>query len=390
VNRKIVTGIDVGTYQVKVVITELIKDKNRNIPRIIGRGLCKSRGLRHGYIVNKGEVTNSILRAVKQAENTAKVKIKKAVVSIGGESLEGIRVKGTTMITRADSEITKLDVDNAVKESIESASLLNKKIVHTATFNFKVDNREILGEPTGMKGEKLKTESLLITCLEQHYDNLIQVVEDAQIEIDGNIVASPIASSCITLKKSQKIAGCVLADIGAETISVVVFENNVPISLEVFPVGSTDITNDIALGFKIDLGEAEKIKHGIITSIVYSQRELEEIITTRLKNIFKLIENHLIKINRNELLPAGIIISGGGSGITTINDLAKAFLNLPAKNASLYFLNSNREKIQDSTWAVACGLCFAGSSLSEKPLSLPETIKNIKNKVKKWVKQFFV
>jgi len=390
VTRKIITGIDVGTYQIKVVITELVKNKNKIIPRIIGRGLSRSKGLRHGYIINKGDVTNSIIQAVKQAENNAKVKVKKAVISIGGESLEGIRVKGTTIITRADSEITKLDIDNAIEKSKEKAPLLNKKIIHTVTFDFKIDNRDVLGDPIGMKGEKLKVESLLIICLEQHHDNLIQAVEDAQIEVEGDVVASPIASSCITLTKSQRIAGCVLADIGAETISLVVFENNLPISLEVFPTGSTDITHDIALGFKVELEEAEKIKHGVMTSTIYSQRELNDIITKRLENIFKLIENHLIKINRNELLPAGIIISGGGSGITTIKDLAKAYLNLPVKNANLYFLNSNQDKIQDSTWAIACGLCFAGSNLTEKPLSAIDIAKNVKNKAKKWIKQFFV
>lgn len=388
--RKITAGIDIGTYQIKVVITELVKGQNRDIPRIIGKGLCRSKGLRYGYIINKREVTSSIIQAVKQAENSANVKIKKAVVSIGGEGLEGIRVKGTTMITRADFEITKLDVDNAINESKNNTSLLNKKIIHISTVEFKIDNRKVLGDPIGMKGEKLKVESLFIVCLEQHYNNLIQAVEDAQIEIEGGIVASPIASSCVTLTKTQKIAGCVLADIGSETISIVVFENGLPISLEVFPIGSTDITNDIALGLKIDLNEAEKIKHGVMTSTIYSQRELEEIITTRLKNIFKLIEDHLKKIDRNELLPAGIIISGGGSGITTINDLAKAFLNLPSSIAGLYFLNSNRDRIQDSTWAVACGLCLTGSTFAEDSFSMPELVKNIKDRAKKWIKQFFV
>ena len=389
--RKITTGIDIGTYQVKVVITELIKDQEgREIPRIIGRGLCRSRGLRHGYITNKEEVTNSILQAVDQAENSANVKIKRAVISIGGEGLEGMRVKGTTMVTRADSEITELDVKNAIEESRENAPLLNKKIIHIATFEFRIDNAKVLGNPVGMKGKKLKVESLFIVCLEQHYNNLIQTVEDAQIEIEGEIVASPIASSCVTLTKSQKIAGCILADIGAETISIVVFENNLPISLEVFPTGSTDITNDIALGLKVALSEAEKIKHGIMTSTIYSQRELEDIITTRLKNVFKLIENHLIKIDRNELLPAGIIISGGGSGTTTIKDLAKASLNLPSRVANLYFLNPNRDRIQDSTWAIACGLCLTGSTLSDDSSPLLELLKNSKNKAKKWIKQFFV
>ncbi|MEA2112460.1 MAG: cell division protein FtsA [Patescibacteria group bacterium] len=389
--RKITTGIDIGTYQIKVVITELVKDKNgRSFPQIIGRGLCRSRGLRNGYIINKGEVTESILQAVSQAEETANVRIKKAIISIGGEGLEGIRAKGTTVITRADSEITQLDVENAIKESQENAPLLNKKIIHIATYGFSIDNRKVLGDPVGMKGEKLKVESLFIVCLEQHYNNLIQTVEDAQIEVEGDIVASPIAGSCVTLTKTQKIAGCVLADIGAETISIVVFENNLPISLETFPMGSTNITHDIALGLRIDLSEAEKIKHGVMTSTIYSQRELDEIITARLEDIFVLIENHLKKINRNGLLPAGIIISGGGSGMTTINELAKASLNLPSKIANLYFLSSNRDRIQDSTWAVACGLCLAGSTMEEDSFSVPKLAKNIKDRGKKWIKQFFV
>jgi len=390
VTRKITTGIDIGTYQIKVVITELVKSQNKLIPHIIGRGLCKSRGLRHGYIINKRETTESVLQAVRQAEKSANVKIKKATISVGGEGLEGIRAKGTTTITRADSEITELDVNNAIKESQNSPAFLNKKVIHVATFSFMIDNRKVLGDPVGMKGEKLKVESLFIVCLEQHYNNLVQVVEDAQIEIEGEIVASPIANSCVTLTKTQKMVGCVLTDIGAETVSIVVFENNLPISLEVFPMGSTDITNDIALGFRIELGEAEKIKQGIITSTIYSKRELEEITTTRLKNIFILIENHLKKIDRNELLPAGIILSGGGSGITTINDLAKASLNLPSRIANLYFLNSNQERIQDSTWAVACGLCLTGLTLSEDSFSISKLTKNIKDRGKKWIKQFFV
>ena len=389
--RKITTGIDIGTYQIKVVITELVKDNNGKIvPQIIGRGLCRSRGLRHGYIINKSEVTESILQAVRQAEKSAGVKVKKAVVSIGGEGLEGIKAKGTAIITKADLEITKLDIDNAIKDSQENAPLINKKIIHIVTFGFSIDNKKVLGDPIEMKGEKLKVESLFIVCLEQHYNNLIQTVEDAQIEIDGDLVASPIAGSCVTLTKTQKIAGCVLADIGAETISLVVFENNLPISLEIFPIGSTNITHDIALGFKIDLNEAEKIKHGIMTSTIYSQRELEKIITARLENIFILIENHLKKIDRNGLLPAGIVISGGGSGITTINDLAKASLNLPSRVANLYFFNSNRDRIQDSTWAVACGLCLMGSTSEEDSPSVSKLAKNIKDGGKKWIKQFFV
>ena len=142
-------------------------------------------------------------------------------------------------------------------------------------------------------------------------------------------MASPLAGSLVMLSKAQKRAGCVLANIGAETVSIVVFENNTPVSLKVFPIGSSDITNDIALGLKIPLEEAEKIKRGGMSDAAYSKRKLDEIISSRLTDIFELIDAHLKKHNRDGLLPAGIIITGGGSSITSVQDLARAALRLP-------------------------------------------------------------
>lgn len=389
-SRKIAVGIDVGTYQVKVVVTELIKNNGKYVPRIISRSFNKSKGLRHGYIINKNEVTRSVIQAMEEVKKVSNLKIKKAFISIGGASLEGIRSKSVTMITRADMEITDIDIKNVLSENENSSSLLNKKIIHSIPLEYKIDSKKVLGNPIGMKGEKLKLETLFITCLEQHIRDLVQAVEEAGLEIE-DIVASPVAGSFVTLTKSQKIAGCVLANLGAETISIIVFENNIPISLEVFPIGSADITNDIALGLKISLEEAEKIKHGIITSTIYSRKELEEIVTARLESIFKLIDAHLKKIGRNELLPAGIVISGGGSGITTINDLAKASLKLPSRIANLQFLNSSssNNKVHDSTWAVAYGLCLMGLT-SEEDQNILKSAKNAGNKFKKWIKQFFV
>lgn len=392
-SKKIAVGIDVGTYQVKVVVAELIKQNDRYTPRIIDKSFHKSKGLRHGYIINKSEVTKSILQAVSQIENSRNLKIKKAFISIGGVSLEGIHSKSITMITRADGEITNIDIANALSENENSASLINRKIIHSIPLEYKIDNKKVLGNPVGMKGEKLKSEALFIACLEQHIRDLVHAVEETGIEIE-DIIASPVAGSFVTLTKAQKIAGCVLANLGAETVSIIVFENNIPISLEVFPTGSTDVTNDIALGLKISLEEAEKIKHGVITSAIYSRKELEEIVAIRLESIFKLIEAHLKKIGRDRLLPAGIIISGGGSGIATINDFAKASLRLPSRVANLQFLNNgnpNNGNIQDSTWAVAYGLCLMGLTADENQNpKITEFAKGQTKRLKKWIKQFFV
>ena len=383
-SRKTAVGIDVGTHQIKVVVVELLKEKNKTFPRVIGRGLSESKGLRHGYIVNKRDVARSLEKAIKQAERSAQIKIKKANLSIGGVSLESIKSEGTTIITKGDYEITNLDIEKAMSLSKKNIALLNRKIIHKIPLQYKVDEQKVLGQPIGLKGKKLEVETLFITYLKQHLNDLIFAIESLQIEIE-DILASPIASSIVTLKKSQKIAGCVLANLGSETVSIIVYENNIPISLKVFPIGSINITNDIALGLKIPLEEAEKIKTGVISNPSYSKKKLDEIILARLADIFDLIDNHLKKINRSGLLPAGIILTGGGSGVTKIEDLAKASLNLPSKIAKINFIKNSNNRIKDSTWSVAYGLCIFGLTSKEET----KTGKILK-KVKNWLQQFSV
>ncbi len=356
---------------------------------MIGKGLHKSKGLMHGYIINKNEVSRSIISAVEQAETQSGVKIKKAFISIGGVSLEGINLKSTTIITRADLEVTQIDLDNINIENEKNPALLNKKIISAIPIEYKIDDKKVLGNPIGMQGSKLKSEILYITCLKQHLHDLIQAIEEVDIEVE-DVYASPIAGSFVTLTKSQKIAGCVLANLGSETVSIIVFENDIPISLEILPIGSTNITNNIALELKTTLEEAEKIKHGILTSTIYPKKKLDEIVKIQLENIFKLIEAHLKKINRNALLPAGIIISGGGSGITTIKDLAEAYLNIPSRIANLNFINNSSEIIHDSTWAVAYGLCLMGLSSDREKSSSFNSISGFIKQIKNWIAQYFV
>ena len=129
-----------------------------------------------------------------------------------------------------------------------------------------------------------------------------------------------------------------MANIGASTVSVVVFEDGLPISLEVFPIGSSHITNDIALGLQIPLDEAEKIKINYGTENTVSKKKLSDIIEARLNDIFEMIENHLKKINRNQVLPAGAILTGSGSNLFSVEEIAKASLRLPAKTRYSYAL----------------------------------------------------
>ena len=359
--RRIATGIDIGTYQVKLVVVEEVVDPRTKVHarRIIGTGLSESKGLRQGYIVNTDEVTASIREAKAQAESLARVPLRTGFLAVGGISLDETRASGETIISRADQEITVLDLDKAAKAAREAAApgFANRHVLHSIPLEYRIDGSKVLGDPLGMKGVRLEVDYLFVTCLSQHGDMLARAVEDADIEVIDQM-ASPLAGSYVLLSGEQKMKGCVLANIGAETVSVVVYDEGIPVSVKVFPVGSSHITDDIALGFRISLEEAERVKLGKLSGAMYPRKKVDDVIATRLTTLFTLIDKHLKSLGRRGPLPAGIIISGGGAGIGSVSDIAKSSLKLPARLAE--FRIGPDAKIRDATWAVAYGLAIWG------------------------------
>lgn len=386
-SKNIAIGIDIGTHEIKVVVVERIKDKP--LPRIIGVGFAESHGLRHGYVINQTEATKNIKQAVEQAEKVVGFKIKKAFISVGGIGLGSVIGQASTITSKADSEITDLDIKKVheiCENELPQSIIGNKKIIHAIPIQYKIDGKQVLGRPEGMKGNKLDARILFITSIDQHIDDLVKTVEDAGVEVE-DVVASPIASSLVILSKQQKIAGCVLANIGSETTSLVIYENDLPISLEVFGIGSTDITNDIALGLKISLEEAEQIKLGTLSDDRYPRKKLDEIITSRLSDIFDLIEIHLKKIGRNGLLPAGIVLTGGGSYISSIEDLAKSTLKLPSKMGVMANGTNAKNFAKDSILSVASGCAIVGLT-SDNSIGIQTKRKDFLKQAKEWLKQF--
>ncbi|MEI6057938.1 MAG: cell division protein FtsA [bacterium] len=402
-SRHTITGIDIGTYQVKVVIAEADGRNAHGLPKVLGVGIAESKGLRHGYIVDVREVADSVRTAIAEAEKRSETRVKRAFVSVGGIGVGSIVSTSSIIISRADSEITALDIKKVTEQcqkDIPANAIVNRKILHPIPLQWKIDGKAVLGSPEGMKANKLEIKMLFITCLERHLNDVVQAIEEAGVVIQ-DVMAAPIAAGFVTLSKAQKIAGVVLANIGAETVSIAVFENNIPVSLEIFPIGSTDITNDIALGLKVPLEEAEQIKVGAITGNAYPRKKLEEIIEARLSDIFELIEAHLKKIGRNGLLPAGIVITGGGAGLGTIEDMARAALRLPSRIGTILMDTPadklkdrnerprERQTFRDATWAVAYGLCILGMNAEAGPIIGGRNIFVVMfTKLTSWLKQF--
>ncbi len=353
--RQFYAGIDIGTYHVKVVIAA--PAENPDFPlTILGTGTSSSRGLRHGYIIDKKEATKAIREALGRALGSAKVKIRSARVGLGGIGLDEIRSTGEVALTASGGIVTDREIERALRESEKRASskLTNRSVIHAVPLEYRVDGTKVFGKPHGLQGTRLAIDTLLITMLSQHQDDIVDAVEAAGIEVEG-VMASPLAASLVTLSKAQKTAGVVLANIGAETLSIVVFENDTPISLKIFPTGSSSITESIALSFKIPLPEAESLKRGGVTGSDIPEKKMSVLVGTRLKEMYTLVDAHLKSIGRHRLLPAGVVITGGGSGLSSAAEIARAVLQLPSQVSQIGHLP--RSSGVDATWAVAYGLC---------------------------------
>jgi len=360
--KEVVMGIDVGTHAVKTVVAE--KRNGDSLPYILATGTAPSHGLRKGFIINHEDVSISIKNSVKQALEKINLNLKKAFVSIDGGGLEGIRSKGSIVVARADNEITESDLKRALGQSEtqlnrnSSSYLLNREILHTFPISYKIDDEHLIGDPVGMKGEKLEIETLFATGHSQQTNYLVKSMEMAGIKVE-NVVAAPWATSHAVLTQKEKEVGCVLVNIGGDTSSIVVFEEGGPVSMEIVPIGSNHITYDITHAFQVLLEEAESLK------ISYSndssvKRKLSGIVEPRLNDIFEFVGKHLNKIQRSGLMPGGIILTGGGANLSGTDEVAKKALKLPSQLSQNKLPENFDNEMANPLWSTAFGLCCLG------------------------------
>lgn len=384
--RNISLGIDIGSSCVRAVIVEHASDSP--YPLVLGVGTAYNSGVRRGYVVSQSDTKEAIKSAVAQAEKHANVQVKRATVSLNTVSITSYTTNGQAVITRADNEVTQLDIEKAITASENNLpQLTNQKILNTVPIKFKLDGKEVLGRALGLTGTKLEVKTLFVCCLEQHIKDTLGTFEELGYDIN-DAVASPIAASLSLLSKKQKNTGCVLIDIGAETTSMIVYENGVPVTVHLFPLGGADITNDIALGLKVSIDDAEKIKLGT-SEIIVSKRKLDDIISARLTDIFEALDAQLKKIGRSGLLPAGAVIVGGGSKVRGLPELAREILKIPVTLDTPEMSNQTKTRLKDTSFGIAYGLAVIGSQNNvDDEETLRSSAKNSIKKIGEFFKQF--
>ncbi len=360
--KQIITvGIDIGTSTTRVVVCEQRVDAS---PAILGFGISETQGVRHGYVVNRDAVLTSLKKAIRDAEVNSGIKIKQANIAIGGIGLDAQYSVGSSIVSRADGIISKLDIEKAISDAEVSLELKNKVMLHAYPVSFKIDGKEYPVRPEGIEGLKLEVRTLFITCFQQHLDDLLGVIGDAGIKVLG-FTATPLSAQSLLLTDLQRNFGCALIDIGAETVSVSVFENNTLISLHVFDIGSLNITKDLALGLRITPEEAESIKTGVVNFQSVPKKKIDEIVEARLSDIFELVDKYLKKMGRSGLLPAGAIIIGGGSNLHNIESVAKTMLKIPVRIGH-FDIPSTKGIIKDQKLLVAYALASTNSEIGGK------------------------
>ncbi len=405
----IITGLDIGTSCVKILVA--LKNPDSSKLEVLGISQGPLLGVRRGVVVNIDEVSKKISDLVREVQGSVEQKIDSVYTNIGGSHISVVPSQGAVAVSRADQRISQEDKERVIQSAQTFSLPFNKEILEVFPQEFIVDGEGGIKDVLGLKGVRLEVKILALCAFSPYLDNLTNAVLNSGLQIEG-IICSPIASSRAVLTPQQKELGVAVIDIGAGTTSLAVFEEGNLIHSAVFPIGSLNITNDIAIGLKCDIDTAERIKREFGSCIlpkkndknslpkagkkikvvgagqeelVFSQKFLIEIIEARISEIFGLINKELKKIFRENLLPAGIVLTGGGSKLPKITELAKKELKLPCRiGVPQGFLGLE----EDTALSSVCGLVLHGADLEEDIYKHSSFGKGIFNRLKKIFRVF--
>jgi cell division protein FtsA len=371
----IVVGLDIGTSKICAIVGAMNDEDEIDI---IGIGICNSRGLRKGVVVNIESTVDAIKRAIEEAELMAGVDIDSAYVGIAGNHIKGVNSHG--IIAIKNKEVVQSDIDRVVDAAKAVAMPLDRQIIHVLSREFVIDEQDGIKEPLGISGVRLEGKVHIVTGSATSVQNVVKCVNKADLEVK-KIVLEQLASSEGVLTPDEKELGVALVDIGGGTTDMAVFADGSVKHTSVLPIGGSHITNDIAVGLKTPTIEAEKIKkrYGCaLTSLVrddetvevpsvggreprtLSRKILSEIIEPRTKEMFSLIKKELVLSGFNERVASGVVITGGATIMEGMPELAEQVFELPVRIGLPAGIGGLVDVVNSPMYATGVGLVLYG------------------------------
>lgn len=381
-----ITALDFGTAEIKVLVAEVGKDGKLSIVEAIK---IPSGGVNKGEVTDMDAAAAALAGAFDEIAGIDKSVLDNLFVNVNGRRVMVNSSRGIAAVSRGTSEISQEDIDRAISGAEAIKTDRNLRKIHTLVQEYIVDGSDQIQNPLGMSGTRLEVYCTIVSVFAEVLNNLTQAIERAGGHVEEeNIVYGPLAASHAALTKAHKDLGVVLIDIGAGTTSMSIFEENKLVSIKVFPVGATHITNDLAVKLKSSIATAEKVKvsfgHAQVKEVpakekidlsdidaklkgVITRKEVVEVIESRLSEIFELVGNELRAVKKTHL-PGGAILCGGGAKTPGITELARTELNLPVHIANcevnIFDVVSQDmlEKLEDVQFTVAAGLLVEGGN----------------------------
>ena len=402
-------GLDLGTSRVAVVISE--SDDPGTPVTILGVGESPSDGLRKGVVVNLDKTIASIQAASVAAERMAGQRIESVVVSLGGTHLWSQNSPGVVAGAHPDHEIGDDDVHRVVDASRAISVASDRQVIHVIPRAYTVDGQDGVRDAIGMTGHRLEVETNIITGAQTAVQNVIKCVHGAGFDVEDVVCAGLAAGEGVLTQQEIELGVCVV-EIGAGTTNVVVYNDGSARHLAVLPVGGNHVTSDIAIGLRTTLDEAEALKlnyghalpdvidHGEKVEVrqvggdriqALPRRFLAEIIGPRMLEIFQMAREEVRKSGFEQLLPAGVVVAGGGSRLMGTMDAAQSVFNTAARLGQPIALTGLADKAHGPSFAVAAGLVKWGARDrgAHGGTRQPVTFGSTYQKTVRWLRDFF-
>jgi cell division protein FtsA len=402
----LVVGLDIGTTKICTVVAEL-DDGQVNI---IGLGTHPSKGLRKGVVINIDSTVQSIKKAVEEAELMAGVHLTSVLAGIAGGHIKGINSHG--VIAVKNKEITPSDVKRVIDAASAVAIPMDREVIHIIPQEFIVDDQDGIRDPVGMSGVRLEGRVHIVTGAITSAQNIIKCANRAGLDVD-DIVLEQLGSSEAVLTPEEKELGVAIIDIGGGTTDLVIFSSGSIKHTAVFSLAGSHITNDISLGLRTPLEEAEKIKirYGCaLTSLVRKDETIEvpsvggrkprslsrytlaEIIEPRVEEILTLVQHEIMRTGYGNLLASGIILTGGSALLEGVPDLAEQIFNVPVRRGIPIGISGLVDLVNSPMYATGVGLVLYGSrNMVQGRFKKGEgnIFSKVTHRMKEWIEEFF-
>ena len=374
---KLIIGLDVGSSAIRVAVGQILVNEDRSLDlSLIGAAEVRSEGISKASISSLEDAVSVISTALDQAERVIGLPIKEVYPNIGGTQVKVQDATGAIGVSRADKTIRHDDIERSIEAAKTYAQEPNYEIIHVLPTGFILDDQSDIKDPLGMQGVRLESKVKVIQGLANHSKNITQAIFRANVDI-AEFVYTPLASAESVLSKKEKELGVCLINIGASTTSMAVYENGELVYATVFSMGSDHITSDLVYTLRTSFDVAEKLKRargnanpklfknqdkinlsdfGSDSDEVIQVAFIAEVIEARIEEFFEKIEEKLKEIGRSGMLPAGIVLTGGGAKLPGITDVARKIFHLPAEVGDVKLKSSIPELIQDPVFSTAVGL----------------------------------